>query len=271
MIDTDDHYYAHDHLYSVTALLDNTGQVTERYEYNAYGKATVYTDDGADDTWFTSDDTTANTSAQNNPYTFTSKRLDNLDSDTLQIMYYKNRYYDTETGRFLQRDPIGVMDELGILKFKQTGSPIIPRTFETVRQYIDGENLYQYVQSKPLIQNDPFGLDAPGCTPNDWAKNNCYRECCAIHDYCYETYKCTSKSWFGTIWKLRSPWKGRCRWNDCDDCNVGVGACFAKCAKDDTDDPDRRNFYCACHGYWFDDPRDPHMKHSTDDPDCINN
>jgi len=131
MIDADDHYYAHDHLFSVTALLNNIGQVTERYEYNAYGKATVFTDDGADDIWFTSDDTTANTSAQNNPYTFTGQRLDAFDSDSLHIMYYKNRYYDTETGRFLQTDP---------------------------KEYVDSLNLYLYAHSNPIVWIDSDGL-----------------------------------------------------------------------------------------------------------------
>jgi hypothetical protein len=32
-----DKYYLHDHLYSPTALLDNSGSVIERYEYDAYG------------------------------------------------------------------------------------------------------------------------------------------------------------------------------------------------------------------------------------------
>ncbi|MCH9021426.1 MAG: hypothetical protein IID32_01520, partial [Planctomycetes bacterium] len=185
MIDAADHYFAHDHLFSPAALLGSDGTVVERYEYNAYGNATVFTDDGADNIWFTSDDTTANTSAQNNPYTFTSQRLDNLDSDALQIMYYKNRYYFTETGRFLQRDPIGVMDELGILKFKQTGSPIIPRTFEVVRQYIDGENLYQYVQSKPTRYTDPSGQFLKML----WACCRCISKLMGVADECAGKYR----------------------------------------------------------------------------------
>ena len=34
---TDDYYYLHDHLYSPVALLDDTGAVVERCEYDAYG------------------------------------------------------------------------------------------------------------------------------------------------------------------------------------------------------------------------------------------
>ena len=64
---SDDYYYAHSHLFSPTALIDSTGTVVERYEYDAYGKATVYTDDGTDNIWLTSDDTTASYSAIGNP------------------------------------------------------------------------------------------------------------------------------------------------------------------------------------------------------------
>jgi hypothetical protein len=42
--DGHDYYYAHDHLGSPAALLDNTGAVLERYEYDAYGKCYVMDD-----------------------------------------------------------------------------------------------------------------------------------------------------------------------------------------------------------------------------------
>ena len=37
-----DKYYLHDHLYSPVALTDSAGAIVERYEYDAYGKATVW-------------------------------------------------------------------------------------------------------------------------------------------------------------------------------------------------------------------------------------
>ncbi|AQT67132.1 hypothetical protein STSP2_00273 [Anaerohalosphaera lusitana] len=73
-------YYLQDHLYSPVALLDTNGSTVERYEYNAYGQATVYTDKGTDGTWLTADDTTSTTSALDNEFknTFTDRRLDSL-------------------------------------------------------------------------------------------------------------------------------------------------------------------------------------------------
>jgi len=129
--DSEDYYYAHDHLYSVVALLEADGDVTERYEYDAYGKATIYTDHGGDNDWFDGDETTAAYSDIGNPYLFTGRRLDVLDSGNLPLMYYRIRTYDTYAARFLQQDPIG---------------------------YGDGMNLYQYVGSNPQLESDPLGL-----------------------------------------------------------------------------------------------------------------
>ena len=157
-VSEDDHYYAHDHLFSVVALLDDTGAVEEYYEYDAYGNVVVHTDDGADDTWLTGDDSTDSVSAQGNPYTFTGQRLDSLDNNSLSVMYYKNRYYDTDTGRFLQHDPIGVNDSICLVNFRRTGSPVFPRQLRADKQYIDGMSLYEYVRSDPVFLYDSQGL-----------------------------------------------------------------------------------------------------------------
>ncbi len=99
-----DYYYLHDHLYSAVALLDDDGDVVERYEYDAYGACRVHTNDGVDNTWLTGDDTIGNSSAKENPYLFTGRRLDILDSGSLKLQYNRNRYYDPETGRWLTHD-----------------------------------------------------------------------------------------------------------------------------------------------------------------------
>ena len=75
--DGNDYYYLHDHLYSPAVMLDSTGTVVERYEYDAYGKVHVLEAD------FTAD--ADNQSDYGNPYLFTGRRLDLLDSGNLKL------------------------------------------------------------------------------------------------------------------------------------------------------------------------------------------
>jgi len=67
------------------------------------------------------------------PYTYTGRELD----QETGLYYYRARYYDASTGRFLQKDPIG---------FKG-GDPV----------------LYSYTGNMPTRFADPFGLLACGC------------------------------------------------------------------------------------------------------------
>ena len=136
---TDDFYYAHDHLYSVVALLEADGDVVERYEYDAYGKMTRLDPDFT--TW-------SGTEA-GNPYYFTGRRLDVLDSDNLEVMYYRHRYYDAYAGRFLQHDPRGINPAGGLTN--RSG---------VQNQYADGINVYQYTRGNVILFTDPFGLAA---------------------------------------------------------------------------------------------------------------
>ena len=136
-------YYVHDHLYSPVALVYATGTVLERYEYDAYGKCYVLEPNFAPDSDGESD--------YGNPYYFTGRRLDELDNGNLKVYNYRTRYYDCHTGRFLQHDQLGI---------NPTGEKY--NKFLIYGQYRDSLNLYQYVNSNPVVSSDPFGLSIRG-------------------------------------------------------------------------------------------------------------
>ncbi|HML74027.1 MAG TPA: RHS repeat-associated core domain-containing protein [Anaerohalosphaeraceae bacterium] len=133
---TTDYYYAHDHLYSPVVLfgLDDQQEWAplERYEYDVYGKVRIF-GQGADEIYFTVDDESRMVSAYGNPYVFTGREMDSVDSGSCKLYYYRARCYNPQTGRFLQRDPL---------------------------RYVDGMNLYEYVGSNSVLTGDPFGLSA---------------------------------------------------------------------------------------------------------------
>jgi len=146
------YYYLHDHLYTTVALVNSSGTVVERYEYDVYGKCRIM------DASYNS----RSTSNYENCYLFTGRRLDILDiNGSLKIQYNRNRYYDPETGRWLTHDPLGI-----------TPNPPKPNFFDAASQYIDGMNLYEYVGSAA-----PMALDAAGlrwfcrdkCKLGDWS------------------------------------------------------------------------------------------------------
>ncbi len=90
----------------------------ERYTYSAYGQMQVRNGSFG----------TRTNSSFANPYTYTGRRFDTETG----LYYYRNRYYDSQLGRFITRDPIGY----------------------------DGSqsNLYNYVANDPLSNLDPSGL-----------------------------------------------------------------------------------------------------------------
>ncbi len=118
---SDDYYYLHDHLNSVVAVVDEDGDVIERYEYDAYGKPMYYEGDYSE----------LEATLIGNPYYFTGRRIDFVGHSAWMIQYNRNRFYDYETGRWLNQDPIG---------------------------YQDGVNLYAYVNSNPMNRVDSMGL-----------------------------------------------------------------------------------------------------------------
>jgi len=145
-----DYYYAHDHLFSPVALIGYDSQeeewvVTERYEYDAYGKMTRFDPDFTE--W-------SGTEA-GNPYYFTGRRVDVLDDENLTLQYSRNRYYEYDTGQMLMHDPVNNING-------------------RIVGYIDGMNLYEYVRSNPINKYDPYGL----CPSNQDQKVDKTKVCC---------------------------------------------------------------------------------------------
>ena len=103
-------FYHQDGLGTVTDLTNAAGATAKSYAYDAYGNIV--------DQMGTLDQ----------PYSYTGREFD---AET-GLHYYRARYYDPASGRFLQKDPIGFL-----------GKDV---------------NLYRYVHSNPANQTDPAGL-----------------------------------------------------------------------------------------------------------------
>ena len=117
--------------YSVYALTDSSGNVSERYAYSAYGEPTVLNASGS----------VISSSAINNRYSYTGREWD----ATVGLYHFRARWMSGLTGRFLTRDP---------MKYK--GSPW---------------DLYEFVDSRALHLVDPLGLHGGGgyiCCGGRW-------------------------------------------------------------------------------------------------------
>ena len=112
-------YYLDDANYNVTALVNPSGQVLERYSYDAYGNVTVY-----NATWTS----TLQSSSVGNTILFAGRELD---AET-GLYYNRARYYSAGLGNFISQDPAG---------------------FDA-----GDDNFYRYADNNPIICADPSGL-----------------------------------------------------------------------------------------------------------------
>jgi RHS repeat-associated protein len=100
------YYYIQDGLGSVSALVDSDGNIVQSYRYNSFGEIIN------------------KTGTLEQPFTFTGREFDEETGN----YYYRHRYYDPHSGRFLQQDPIW------------------------------DDNSYSYCWNDPINWFDPLGL-----------------------------------------------------------------------------------------------------------------
>lgn len=117
-------FYHRNALGSVMAITDADEAEVVSYRYDPYGAVTI-----------TRNSTIQSSDPLGNPWMYTGRFTD----EESGLYYYRARYYSPQTGRFLQRDPLG---------------------------YAPGASLYQYASSSPPNRVDPMGLeDGPVGSP----------------------------------------------------------------------------------------------------------
>ena len=162
-------YYLNDANYNVTALLDATGAVVERYLYTPYGTVTVLDPDFSVDADGKSD--------YDNTTLYTGREFD---AET-ELMYYRARYYHSELGRFVSRDPIGygggrtfhrsVQGESNSLRKPIACDGSTPnrsclpkgQKASVIRRETASSNLYTYCNGSPAVHLDPSGAVVEVC------------------------------------------------------------------------------------------------------------
>jgi RHS repeat-associated protein len=111
-------YYHHDGLGSTVALSDGSGNLVESYQYDVFGRVTIYD----------ASNSVISVSSVVNRFLFTGREW----IQEVGLYDYRNRVYSAELGRFLQTDPI--------------------------RFGAGDVNLYRYVGNNSVMWTDPTGL-----------------------------------------------------------------------------------------------------------------
>ena len=120
-----DFIYLKDGLGSIQAITDSTGNIVQQYHYSSYGKLLKVTDSAGNEI----------PPIIKTSYTFTNRELD----EESGLYYYRARYYDAHSGRFMQEDPM---------------PGAIGATLSLSSRYIYGLN-------NPAINTDPSGKIPP--------------------------------------------------------------------------------------------------------------
>ena len=139
-------YYAiKDHLGSVHALVDATGITIEQYRFDAWGRTTVY--DGVGNP--------LTQSALGNRYVWQGSEI----SWATGLYYFRARWYDSVSGRWLSNDPIGISGGLNQYVFCGDNSVNCRDSFglctESGDEYV-GKYIAALSQNKWIILCPPY-------------------------------------------------------------------------------------------------------------------
>lgn len=94
------YFYLKDGLGSVQAITNSSGNIIQKYVYSSFGKLLKITDDIGNEI----------SSLVRTSYTFSNREWD----EESGLYYYRARYYDSHSGRFMQEDPVGGVEDLPI-------------------------------------------------------------------------------------------------------------------------------------------------------------
>ena len=127
-------FYEANALGSVYALTDLSGLVVEGYQYDAFGRQTVFDPGPGNAPVFGPGQVVSvgGASLVGNTFLFAGMQYD----PETGLYYVRARYYNADQGRFLQQDPAG---------------------------YEDGTNLYEYALDRPTVLVDPSGQTISVC------------------------------------------------------------------------------------------------------------
>ena len=119
----EDYFYHSDDLHSVMAITGADGSIVERFEYDDFGAVTIV--DSAGDP--------LDESSADAPWFFTGRQLD----PETGLYYYRARFLNPASGRFVTRDPIGMWSDA-----------------------VNFGNGLAYAANDPTTWTDPLGLVA---------------------------------------------------------------------------------------------------------------